>query len=250
MTDKKRTICYDSLSCLSRNDTSIIFNNKNNIIPSEVFYSVEMQSLEIVLGFSNLRDSNQSTTMSFSMNSILYTIVITQGQYFDIASLLLEINTKLSNLLGPGIINISINASNANMLQVTCNASVLSLVFLDGILNTTILGLTSITPSSLSIKKCNKIYNLNPDTYISMNINEISVSNIYNNKNIKGIYKIPCINSYAQEMFFSNSYFTNTYRNTTALDINNQITFQFYDRFGFIIPMTYMDFSVSLVFSV
>ena len=92
---------YDSCTAyLEKTSNGIVFNNKTNLSPVNNYTNVELQSMEFVVSFTNVRKDNKSNIFSFIINNQTYvTVTIVENQYFKIEDLITEINAKIITAL-------------------------------------------------------------------------------------------------------------------------------------------------------
>jgi hypothetical protein len=178
--------------------------------------------------------------------------VIDSYQYTRIEDLITSINQKIFATI-PGQFSVVLATTNPlYLLQFICNSAASSIQFIDGILFNFILGFQKIIKVSNFIQTSvtsNIPYNLNHETYFSFYIQEIADVQQNQNPKILGQFKIPLINSHGSILYYSQSFYQNIIESSIAYQINDKISIQFFDKYGFAFSMDDLGFSFSLLFS-
>jgi hypothetical protein len=226
-------IHYDTLFAKKQINNTFIFENKQHDL--QEIKNVTLASLEMPISFFNVRSTNASNSMSFTLNGIPYSITIVENNYFTIASILLVINKAILSVIpASATLTIDVNSIVCNKLIASSNGT--TLAFAPSILISTILGVSPTDSFNGGQLIFSKIFNLNPDSFLTFHIAELS-SHYNSNSMTKGQYKIPLLNSYAQYLFYS-GYISQTYTSPSSLAINDILSITLFDRFGFELPVS------------
>ena len=203
------------------------------------------------LQFFNIRNSNLSDTLSFTFTYSTYTdipitVVIPNQSYTSCSLLLTAINnvvsTALSFYMGLGL-TFSLSVSN-NRVQLSCNA--ISLVFTSNILVSNMLGYLSTDVLSSGVVIFTNGYNINPDNYICMNIQNLPVSsNLASGR--QSTFKIPLNGNTGQIVYLHNN---NSFQQIRTINddsfILDKLKIQMFDRWGYSLNASGGDWSFSL----
>lgn len=244
------TVHYDALTAYSsKTNDRIIFNNTSHIPTQATYNTIELQSVEMVNGFFNIRKENKSNTFILNCNNSIMTIVLQENNYYTIESLRDEINKKILAATGANFsVVLSIDPLNKMMLYFTVSPNISIFSITDGdknILLNSILGFRTL-PNMNGRISATSIYNLNPDLYFTIYFNELPTNNIFNNSQIKSCFKIPCFSSFGQIIYFSNNYVQNAYKSSLNFNISQQISVTFTDRWNYPLNMKDADISMTL----
>ena len=200
--------------------------------PIKNIKKISLQSIEIPIGFTNIRSDNTSNIFTIQIGSITSSITLSNNNYTSISTLLTAINTAFIAL---SLTNTPTFTTSNNKIIITLSTSSRYIL---GFYNGSFIGSSCISLNN---------YNLSYDTYISMNISNLSVLNqVISNQ--QTTFKIPFsgVNSTIYYLYENSSF--NQHVN---LCNNNELAFlniKFYDRLGYqIINNNGLDYSFSLL---
>ena len=210
--------------------------------PIKNIKKISLQSIEIPIGFTNIRSDNTSNIFTIQIGSITSSITLSNNNYTSISTLLTAINTAFIAL---SLTNIPTFTTSNNKIIITLSTSS-TIIITQSTLSRYILGFYNnsfIGSSCISLNN----YNLSYDTYISMNISNLSVLNqVISNQ--QTTFKIPFsgVNSTIYYLYENSSFSQHI-----NLCNNNDLSFlnvKFYDRLGYqIINNNGLDYSFSLL---
>lgn len=237
-------IHFDSINLSTKNND--VFNGLY-ILPNSYRHikSINLKNIEIPLSFPNIRASNLSNTLRFSINSTLYTTTIIEKNYTSIATLITDLNTALNTTLTSSGFTMVLSLGTTNNLIITLTGSLTNLTINKTTLSL-ILGISEISTNSL-IYTSTKSFNIGYDTYILMSFDNIPSINTSNNF-IRSAFKIPLNTNYGN----INYYFSHRSENEQSLVINdsnfifNKLNVIFFDRFGYLLTNYNVDYSFSI----
>ena len=249
MSKSKQIVSFDTNFCDLRTNDRIVFNTKNNILPSKKYIELELISLEMCLSFFNVRSENRSNILAVTINGTLYEITITSINYTRIEDLIVEINAKLFAIL-PNTVSMTLAISSPSyLLQFSLSPSIITCVFNSTPLIVNILGFSLSTPIISNKITGTLPYNLNHENYLGMNILQAVDSSQFNNPLVLGQFKIPLLASFGSILFYSQSFYNNIIKSNVAFNINDIMSICFYDRYGCKLPMQNLEFSFSFMFT-
>jgi len=226
------------------------FNLSNPLRKVEKIY---LKSVELPIGFTNVRTSFNSFVVSFSNASgnsyTNTTITLSNKNYTDIASLLTDINTLLTSRN----INLSFELNSNNLVQIVKTGTIYRYFFTTSNLLNIILGFTSSTALSAinttgTTLTAIRQPNLNFDNYISLFIKNIPHNSSSSNQLIS--FKIP-LNGSGNIVYFNSEnisfsqYITITDQNLVV----DKLQIVVYDRFGNQLTNNGFDYSLTVGFS-
>ena len=189
-----------------------------------------LKSIEIPISFNNIRASNGTNTFQITIQSITYTITVSENSYTSIISLITDINVQLHSVLPNATFSLLNNKVSLVLTGYPTNTVV---SFNSSRLISVVLGFTkqSYIQYATSITADNT-YLLAYDNYISIYLQDIPVKSTgYSNQLVS--YKIPlnAVNGmvyYLQEL---NS-FSQSVELTDQNYVLNRLRVVVYDRFG------------------
>ena len=252
---QQQTVAFDSNFCLSQTSDRIIFNTKNVIDQSRKYTRIELVSLEMLMSFPNIRIENRSNLLQLVVNGISYNITLPTINYLRIEDLISDINTRLSAVI-PIAQTITIALHNPTYLvKFIVNANVTSFSVTDTVLSNNILGFNTKELGFIPVAGqqvqviAARMYNLNHENYLSMNLVEIGSNQQHINPMVLGAFKLPMLNSFGTTLYYSQSFYSNIIQSNLSYNINTNLSVQFFDRYGYKIDMKNIEFSFSLSFS-
>jgi hypothetical protein len=219
------TIHYDSI--IAKNS---IYDNAAHAIYN--INSVKLESLEIAAAFPNIRTG--TNVLSFTYNNSNYSLSIQTNQYSLISELLTEINTKITAALNNSATTLIIAVDSMCTSQLVVTTNVISTIFYFSptVLATTILGLPCLGKSVNGTLSSVAYYNLCPDNYINLQIQQLSNKMINNVTNAPCTFKIPICNNFNQMIYYE-SYINQTYVCQPPLASLPIFEIAFFDRWGY-----------------
>ena len=226
-------------------------------LPSQLdrIKKIFLKSVELPVGFTNIRSENNSNTLTISINSVVCTIAIPSAQY--------NINTLLSTINDAFVSSGIYSGSNSNLLPIFTlsgqkikitvpNApySIATIEFTSKtILSTVILGFSynyQIIGSNTITSPNN--YNIAYDTYLSVQLPYVNhKSTSATNQQIS--FKIP-YNGYANSIFYSveNTQFSQYVETNESNCVLGNLKIVVVDRYSFPINNNGLDWSFTLGF--
>ena len=211
-----------------------------------------LRSVELPIGFSNIRSNNGSNTMTISTSSTFasgnYTITLTDKIYTSLSSLITDLNTAFA----PNFI-FSIKTDGFIMVQSPTIASGTIIYVKPSILANTVLGFDStniyIDPNyntpTLPTRCGKSIGLLNPDNYVNMWITNLSSSDT-NNNGVPSSFKIPVSQINGTVMYSGSNAGYDAYIPVNTVNVINKINVVITDRYGFNICSRGLDWSCTL----
>ena len=248
--ERKEFLHFDSLNATSK--ATDVFSASFNLLKTYTkIKNIHIKNVELPICFPNIRSSNLSNNLQFTINSVNYSTTITERNYTTIGALLTDLNTAISTTLTASGFTLVLSTGIKNNLIITMTGTLTNLT----IQNTTlsiILGLNGATTSSLTYTSPNS-FNINYDLYVLMSFENIP-SIFSSSGNIRSALKIPLSTNYAN----INYYFSHRSDNDMSLivyDANfifQNLQIKFYDRFGYLLSNNNVDYSftISLVYDI
>lgn len=244
-------INFDSYYATKYNNE--VFNSQFNILTKyRNIHKIYLKNLELPIGFTNIRSSNNSNVLSFVINGTTYTATITPGYYNSLTSLLTALNTAISSLVSPTYTFVlSVNSTNNIVITITLVSNPATLVNYS--INTTtlsiILGInTLVNTNNQATNFTNTIYNLNYDNYISLAFGNIPSVFTGSNNNILSSIKIP-LNAIPYSVYYYISERQIFDQSLEIIDRNfilDNLRLTVFDRFGYQLFNGNCDFSFTL----
>jgi hypothetical protein len=247
--EREEFLHFDSLNATSK--STDVFHATFNLQKTYTkIKNIHIKNVELPICFSNIRSSNLSNNLQFTINSVNYSTTITERNYTTIGALLTDLNTAISTTLTSSGFTLVLSTGIKNNLIVTMTGALTNLT----IRNTTlsiILGLNGATTGSLTYTSANS-FNINYDLYVLMSFDNIP-SIFSSSGNIRSALKIPLGTNYAN----INNYFSHRSDNDMSLIVYDEnfifqnLQIKFYDRFGYLLSNNNVDYSftISLVYS-
>ena len=246
--EREEFLHFDSLNAIKSTD---VFNATFNLQKTYTkIKNIHIKNVELPICFPNIRSSNLSNNLQFTINSVNYSTTITERNYTTIGALLTDLNTAISTTLTSSGFTLVLSTGIKNNLIITMTGALTNLT----IRNTTlsiILGLNGATTSSLTYTSPNS-FNINYDLYVLMSFDNIP-SIFSSSGNIRSALKIPLGTNYAN----INNYFSHRSDNDMSLIVYDEnfifqnLQIKFYDRFGYLLSNNNVDYSftISLIYS-
>ena len=235
---------FDSLNATSK--TTDVFNATFNLQKTYTkIKSIHIKNVELPICFPNIRSSNLSNNLQFSINSVNYSTTLTEKNYTTIAALITDLNTAIATTLTASGFTLVLSTGTKNNLIVTMTGAVTNLT----IKNTTfsvILGLNGVSTSSLTYTSANS-FNINYDLYVLMSFDNIP-SVFSSSGNIRSALKIPLGTNYGN----INNYFSHRDEKDMSLIVYDEnfifqnLQIKFYDRFGYLLSNGNVDYSFTI----
>ena len=238
---QSQTLNFDSTkSTYILDPIDTIFNFSE---PIKNIKRISLASIEIPIGFTNIRASNLSNIFTVTIASTTSTITLAPNNYSSIVTLLTDINTAFTALT---LTNTPVFSLSNGKIVITLTNSATILIS-QTTLSRYVLGFSKLNGIGTGITAQNN-YNLAYDVYINMYINNIPISNTTIHSQLCS-FKIPFsgIGNTVYYLFNNNSF-------TQYLNISddkyhlNYLKVSFYDRFNYqIMTNNGLDYSFSLL---
>ena len=241
------------------NNTTGVFTNpyKTQFKMPQTFRSIKrvyLKSLELPVGFSNIRKGS-TDTLKFFINGAPYTVVLPEKNYTQIAQLLIDINTAIIAVIPPTIvmaIGLTGSLTNPNRCIINFTGSVSNFSILDTNLSKFILGFRGLTDTLVAsvYSASSSNYDLSPDNYILMHIPTLNAFNA-SMCGQQSTFKIPLNSINSQVYYYMESQsFTQwvdiTDKNLTISSLNVVL----YDKFGCNLHPNGIDWSFTLAMEI
>jgi len=237
-----QTLNFDTINSLYTNsdpfDTTFTMSN-----PLRNIKKIRLSSLEIPLGFYNIRSTNSTNTFTITINSVVSTITLSPAYYSSISTLLTAINTAFTAL---SLTNTPTFSYNGLYVIITLTTSTTYSITSSN-LSKYVLGFSSTTSGTGKTLTATNPFNLSYDTYFIMYFPNLPVNNNSATQQILH-FKLPIsgING-AVYYYYENFGLTQELQITDSNYIINNVRVVFYDRFGCTVS-NYLDYSMSLTF--
>ena len=219
-------------------------------LPSPLYwvYKIYLKSLELPVLWNNIRSTSNLNTIGIysgldaSGNKLNhYQIIIPDGYYSTISSLLTEINNLFTSNFPSINVVFSQNSTNNNYLQVS--STTFSTIYIDVTNLSTMLGFNpNINSMSANLTIAQIPYKLSIDDYINLYIANTSNQNI-NTTNVNCSFKIP-LNAINGVIYYHEQITTN-YVNC-SFNTLSYLDCYVYDRYGYSLNAMGTDFSFTL----
>ena len=213
-----------------------------------------LKSVELPIGFANIRSNNASNTITVSTNAnpasgTNYTITLPDRIYNSMSSLLADINSSFASNFPSVNIVFSISTTiNIDFVMVASSSSAIftnGLFIQNGLLANTILGFPLFFDGPINTRYATKMYLLNADNYINLYLPNLSSGDI----NINGVpssFKIPIVSINGAVMFVGSNIAFDQYITVSNVSVINKIQAVITDRWGFSINSRGLDYSITL----
>ena len=205
---------------------------------------IYLKSLELPIGFYNIRASNTTSTLQFTIGGLASSVTIPDGYYTSISSLITVLNSAFTAL---SLANNPVLSVNGNVVSVTLTTSA-SLYITKTNLSRIVLGLQgSMASGTVYVAPYN--YLLAYDNYIAINfLNIPTKSNSYNTQQIT--FKVP-LNAVSNMVYFEadNQSFTQFIEILDIHYVMTNLRVAIYDRFGYRINGNGLDYTMTLAVS-
>ena len=245
------------------NSSLTTFRNANNVsylmpnsfqtrilLPFPLYgvYRIYLKSVQLPVLFNNIRSTSNLNTIGIysgidaSGNKLNhYSVIIPDGYYSTISSLLTEINNLFSSNYPAINVVFSQNSTNTNYLQVS--TTTFSTIYIDTTNLSTMLGFNSnINSISANLTVAQIPYKLSIDDYINMYIANTSNQNI-NTSKVNCSFKIP-LNAVNNVVFYHEQLNTN-YVNC-SFNTLSYLDCYIFDKYGYSICSGGTDYSFTL----
>jgi len=245
MTAKIDYLHFDSINSIDTNNDS--FDTTFNLIQKyKNINKIYLKNAEIPVGFSNIRSSNNSNSLGFILNGIMYNATITQGVYSTINSLITALNLSILSLITATGFTFVLSVSSGNNIIITSTGGFSSYSIINNTLPN-ILNISSATNQISGIYISPYIYNLGYDLYIQMAF--YNIPSIFSSQgNVPSALKIP-LNTNSYNILFYSTDRDGYDQSLTISDSNfilSQMRIIMFDRYGFIINNGNLDYSFTI----
>ena len=239
-----------------------IFNNSNSspfnltlTLPNQInkVKRIYLKSIEMPIGFTNIRSDNNSNTLTITINTTLICKITIPSINYTITSLI----TAINNALTSSSVFTGANASYLPVFSVSgqiVSISVPGQIYANIILNSTILSNVVLGfPYNYQIPLTNSItapsnYNIAYDNYLVMHLPNINARSTAANSQLIS-FKIP-YNGQANSIFFNveNQSFSQFLELTDHNPVIGNLKVVINDKFGNLINNNGLDWSFTLAF--
>ena len=268
MNNNLQLINFDTINSIYTSINSTSFNCKFQMMyPLPNVKKIFLKSVELPIGFCNIRSAGGSSlnTFSINLNSVNYSIVLADTNYTSIVQLCTDITTAFNggftsgshSILASGL-TLTLTQSNSyisasitgttNITNFSINQTQLSqyiLGFVKGQSSTTINNSGAYSNTIIS----QNWYNLSIDNYISFYLANIPATSTSNNNSSYCSFKILTTTTNGNILFFEDN---STFRQSVLLSQYSQpiteIHIKIYDRFGNLLINNGFDWSFTLAF--
>ena len=258
----------DSIYSTSQTYNSYVFDDVFSIVKAPNSYNTEwnlrtpiynakriwLKSIELPIGFCNIRSNNNSNTITISTSANAgsgtnYTITLPDLIYNSMSSLFTDINAAFASAFPSVNIVFSISTgTNKGLVMVTSSSSAIftnGLYVQPSLLANTILGFPLFFDGPINTRYATKMYLLNADNYINLYLPNLSSGDI----NINGVpssFKIPIVSINGAVMFVGSNIAFDQYITVSNVSVINKIQAVITDRWGFSINSRGLDYSITL----
>ena len=245
MTEKIDYIHFDSINSIDTNNDS--FDTTFTLIQKyKNIHKIYLKNCEIPIGFSNIRSSNNSNSLGFILNGIMYNVTITQGVYSTISSLITALNASILTAISGSGFTFVLSVSSGNNIIITSTGGFSSYSIINNTLPN-ILNISSAINQIAGIYISPYIYNLGYDLYIQMAF--YNVPSIFSSQgNVPSALKIP-LNISAYNILYYSTDRDGYDQSLTISDSNfilSQMRIIMFDRYGFVINNGNLDYSFTI----
>jgi len=240
---------FDSINSTYRNGDP--YDTNYNILPSlRNVTKIYLKSLEIPIGFHNIRSGSNLNSFIFVLNNITYTVTLTPKVYTSLTVLLSDLNAAIvgKNLPNSQTFVISVNPVDNSKLMITLGvAQPLSITQTN--FSKYILGLANLTSTSSTLIYGVQNYLLNVDNYLNISLANLPTISNNNYNGVVSSFKIP-LNCTSNVVYYEqeNSAFTQYLEIADPNYIVNNLNIQILDRWGTILKSQGLDYSLTLAF--
>ena len=207
---------------------------------------IYLKNAEIPVGFSNIRSSNFSNILNFSLNGIRYSCSINSGVYSNINSLLTAWNASISTAITSTGFTFVLSVSSGNQIVITTTGAFSSYSIIKNTLSN-ILNISTAVNITAGVFTSTNIYNLGYDTYIQMCF--FNIPSIFTSQgSIPSALKIP-LNTSAYNILFYSTDRSEYDQSLTISDTNfilSQMRIIMFDRYGYLLTNGYLDYSFTI----
>ena len=230
--------------------TSMILSN-----PIAGVRSINLKSIELPIGFFNVRVSGTLNQVTISLNNVNYTITLVSKNYTTISSLCTDINTAFTSVNFGVSTTVTFTAS-GNYVNVSITSTgITQFSIVNTLLSQYVLGLRStntavIASSTSATISSTNIWNLGCDNYLNMFLENIPVGGNSNHNGKLCSFKIS-LNGVNGMVMFNND--ENLFKQSVHISdeyyILREMKVVMYDRFGNNLSNNGLDYSFSLGFT-
>ena len=254
---KTQLLHFDSIYSIYLTDSNSATGNVSTPYRSQFFMNqtfrrikrVSLKSVEIPVGFSNVRTGSTST-LSMRVNGSLYSAQLTEKNYPNIAGLITDLNIACASLVSGVTIVFGLTTSTATPLRLKITLTgAATFAIIDTNLSKYILGFRGARDSLVSGVYAASIsnYNLNADNYVLLYIPSLNGMNASMTGGLQSTFKIP-LNSITNQVYY---YFEGS-SFPQAVDVHDpnmvltNIVVYVLDRFGNSLSPNGLDYSFTL----
>ena len=218
-----------------------------------------LKSVELPIGFANVRKNNGSNTLGIGIlpTDGTYTITLPDKIYTTITSLLADINTAFASAFSTKSVVFSLKADGFVMVQTNIVANGQNFYIQPSILANTILGFDSANaytdPTYISntppTRCARSMFLLNPDNYINLFISNLSSTDC-NNNGVPSSFKIPLFQINGTVQYSGSNASFDQYLPVNSVNVINSIKVVLTDRWGYNICSRGLDYSLTLAIEI
>jgi hypothetical protein len=187
--------------------------------------------------------------LSFILNNISYSVVLTSKVYSSMSTLISDLNAKIVSLNLPNTqtMIISINPNDTSKLMITLGVSQ-SFTIITTNFSKFVLGLNNLAQLGTVITSPQNFL-LNSDNYINISLANLPTISNNNYNGVVSTFKIP-LNCTSNVVYYEqdNSSFTQYLELTDINYVINNLNIQVIDRWGTVLKSQGLDYSLTLAF--
>lgn len=253
---KTQLLHFDSLYASYLTDANSSTGNTTTPFRAQFFMNqsfrrikrVYLKSLELPVGFSNVRTGSTST-LTMLVNGTSYSVVLAEKNYTTAISLTSDLTIACNNLVSGVTLTFAVTTSTTTPLRVLVTAmGAATFSIVDTNLSRAILGFRAARDSFTNgIYAAGGNYNMNPDNYVLLHIPSLNGMNASMVGPLQSTFKIP-LNSVTNQVYF---YFENSSFKQYVdihdpnLVLSNLVVYVV-DRFGNSLSPSGLDYSFTL----
>ena len=228
-------------------------------VPIQQPKRIWLKSVELPIGFANVRKNNGSNTLGISIlpTDGPFTITLPDKIYISISSLLDDINAKFASSFPSKSIVFTLKTDGLIMVQSNIVINGQNFYIQPSILANTILGFDPsntyndpVYASNNPPTRCAKnMFLLNPDNYVNLFISNLSSTDC-NNNGIPSSFKIPLFQTNGTVQYSGSNAGFDQYLPVNSVNVITSLKIQITDRWGFNICSRGLDYSLTLAIEI
>lgn len=214
--------------------------------------SIQLKSLELPVGFFNVRNSGTLNIVTISINNVDYSITLSPKNYTTASNLCTDINTLFSGVTFATASTVTFSAAGSYINVALTSTGITQFSIVDTQLSNYILGLKSSNNAAISggttaSITASSVINLNVDNYLNMYLENVPTDNNYNFNGILCSFKVS-LNGVYGNIIYNND--ETVFKQTVFISDENfilrELRICIFDRFGNPIVNNGLDYSFSL----